>query len=228
MTISVVIPVFNEEQMIGPCLEHLTAQTLLPDEIIVVDNNCIDATVRIASAYPNVRIVTEKQQGIIFARDAGFNAAKGDLILRIDADTRVPKNWVQEMHELALHSSADAFTGPCFFYDKPLGKILGLLHRPIYFGISRFYQRHHTLFGSNMAIRKSMWEKVRAYVCTQGDHVIHEDIDLALHVAQAGGNITYSSKILVGISGRRMSRSLADLYPYVTRWLLNMKNHVSR
>ncbi|MEK9156710.1 MAG: glycosyltransferase [Patescibacteria group bacterium] len=228
MTISVVIPVFNEEGMIGPCLEHLAAQTLLPNEIIVVDNNCVDATISIASAYPNVRIVTEKQQGIIFARDAGFNAAKGDVILRIDADTRATKNWVKEMHELALHSSADAFTGPCFFYDTQFGKILGLAHRPLYFGISYFYQSHHTLFGSNMAIRKSMWEKMRTEVCTHGDHVIHEDVDLALHIAQAGGKIAYSPKLLVGISGRRMSRSLGDLYPYVTRWLINMKNHVSR
>lgn len=228
MTISVVIPVFNEEQMIGPCLAHLSAQTLPPNEIIVVDNNCTDATVGIASAYPNVRIVTETRQGIIFARDAGFNAAQGDLILRIDADTRVPKNWVKEMHDLALHSSADAFTGPGFFYDKRFGTVLGLAHRPLYFGISYFYQRHHTLWGSNMAIRKLMWEEVRSHVCAHGDHAIHEDIDLALHLAQAGGKIVYDPKLLVGISGRRMSHSLADLYPYVTRWLINMKNHASR
>jgi len=228
MTISVVIPAFNEGAMIGPCLEHLAAQTLLPNEIIVVDNNCTDATVSIASTYPNVLIISEKQQGIIFARDTGFNAAKGDLILRIDADTRATKNWVREMHELAIHSSADAFTGPGFFYDKRFGKMLGLIHRPLYFGISSIYQHHHTLWGSNMAIRKSMWEKVRANVCTHGDHVIHEDIDLALHIAHAGGKITYSSKLLVGVSGRRMSHSLFDLYPYVTRWLMNMRNHASR
>lgn len=228
MTISVVIPVFNEEVMIGPCLEHLAAQTLPPDEIVIVDNNCIDATIRVASTYPNVRIITEKRQGIIFARNAGFDAAQGDLILRIDADTRAPKNWIKEMHQLAQQSPADAFTGPCFFYDRQFGKLLGLLHRPIYFGVSYIYQRHHTLWGSNMGIRKAMWEKVRSEVCTDGDHVTHEDIDLALHIAHVGGSIAYSPRVLAGVSGRRMSHSLFELYPYFTLWLKTMKSHVSR
>lgn len=227
MRISVVIPTYNEEAMIGPCLAHLQAQTRPANEIIVVDNNCKDGTVGIA-AQSGARIIIEAKQGIIHARNAGFNAATGELILRIDADTRVPPAWISEMERLAAaHPNAAAFTGPCTFYDRRFGRIFGFLQRAIFFGVSYFYQGHHTLFGSNMAIRKSAWEKVRDHVCTNGDHVVHEDIDLALHTFEVGGDIVYSDAIFVGISGRRMSHSVRSLFSYVMRWITTMRSHVS-
>lgn len=226
MRISLVIPTFNEERMIGACLAHINAQTRPPDEIIVVDNNCTDSTRKIAESFPRVRIVPEHQQGILFARNAGFSAAQGDLILRIDADTHIPPTWVERTEHLAQQSpNISAFTGPCFFYDKRFGRFLGLIHRPLFFGISFLLQGHHTLFGSNMAMRKTAWEDVQASVCSEGDHVVHEDVDLALHLAQHHKLIAYNTSLLVGISGRRMSHSLSSLFSYVKRWITTIQSH---
>lgn len=94
MKISVIIPVYNEEKYIVPCLKSLLKQEEKPDEIIVVDNNCTDKTIPLVRKYP-VKIVKEKKQGIVFARNHGFNIATGDIIARIDADSTAPKNWVQ-------------------------------------------------------------------------------------------------------------------------------------
>jgi len=55
MKVSVVVPAYNEEAYIGNCLESLTNQKVKPDEIIVVNNNSTDATVKIAKRFP-VRI----------------------------------------------------------------------------------------------------------------------------------------------------------------------------
>jgi glycosyltransferase involved in cell wall biosynthesis len=87
--ISIVIPVYNEAERIAACLESIAAQTVTPLEVIVVDNNSTDATVSIARSFPFVRVITAKCQGVIHARNRGFNAARGEIIGRIDADTRL-------------------------------------------------------------------------------------------------------------------------------------------
>ena len=72
-------------------------QTVKPYEIIVVDNNCSDTTVDIAKCFEGIKIVSEPRQGLTYARDCGFNTATGDILARIDADTVVPKNWVERV-----------------------------------------------------------------------------------------------------------------------------------
>src|SRR5579885_2506952 len=95
LRISLVIPAHNEESHLAACLDAVAAQTVRPFEVIVVDNNSSDATAEVARSYSFVRVVREPRQGLAFARDAGFDAARGELIGRIDADTLLPPNWVE-------------------------------------------------------------------------------------------------------------------------------------
>jgi len=97
MKVSVVIPVYNEEKYIENCLNSLMKQEEKPDEIIVVDNNCTDQTIFCVKKYRDIKIIKEKKQGIIAARNAGFNHAQGDIIARCDADAIMPKNWVKKI-----------------------------------------------------------------------------------------------------------------------------------
>jgi glycosyltransferase involved in cell wall biosynthesis len=57
-TITVVIPTYNEEDYIKPCLDAVFAQTVLPDEVIVVDNNSTDKTVEIVSKFQRLNCLT--------------------------------------------------------------------------------------------------------------------------------------------------------------------------
>jgi glycosyltransferase involved in cell wall biosynthesis len=77
--VSVIIPCFNEEAVLANCLEALRAQTSVPLEVIVVDNNSSDKTALIAKKF-GVKVVQEKQQGLIPARNKGFSVAKGDIL----------------------------------------------------------------------------------------------------------------------------------------------------
>ncbi|HET6924501.1 MAG TPA: glycosyltransferase family A protein, partial [Candidatus Saccharimonadales bacterium] len=86
LTISLVIPVYNEEDHLDACLRSVMAQRIPFDEIVVVDNNSTDKTLWIARTFPNVRIVRETRQGVVHARSTGFDHARGDIIARIDAD----------------------------------------------------------------------------------------------------------------------------------------------
>ena len=97
--VSIVIPAYNEERYLPACLDAIAAQTIKPFEVIVVDNNSSDSTAKIAAQYPFVRVVNEPRRGIGFARNAGFNAAAGDIIGRIDADTHVPASWVAKVQD---------------------------------------------------------------------------------------------------------------------------------
>src|SRR5581483_7315847 len=95
LTLTIVIPVFNEEDHIAACLSAIAAQTAAPDEVIVVDNNSSDKTPQIAASYPFVRLIKARKQGVLFARNKGFDAAKSDIIGRIDADSLLPSRWVE-------------------------------------------------------------------------------------------------------------------------------------
>ena len=96
-TLSVVVPAFDEEDTIAACLERLTAQADCIAEIVDVDNNSTDRTAEIvrdlARRHPTIRLLHEAEQGLVFARNAGMDAATGDLIARIDSDTMVGDDW---------------------------------------------------------------------------------------------------------------------------------------
>src|SRR5688572_27451257 len=91
-SVSIVIPAYNEEGQLALCLEAIARQTVKPVEVIVVDNNSTDGTVEVAGRYPFVTVLHEWRQGVVHARDCGFDAAKGDIIGRIDAETVMPHN----------------------------------------------------------------------------------------------------------------------------------------
>ncbi len=109
LSLTIVIPVFNEEHHIKACLESIACQTIAPTEVIVVDNNCTDRTIEIAEKFNFVRVVSEKQQGRGYARTTGFNAVKTDIIGRIDADSRLDSTWVEEV--ISVFEAREDVTG---------------------------------------------------------------------------------------------------------------------
>jgi glycosyltransferase involved in cell wall biosynthesis len=201
LTISVVIPAYNEESVLADCLAALHDQTDSPDEIIVVDNNSSDATGDLAKRY-GAKVINEKKQGIAHARNAGFNAARSDLIARVDADTVAPPGWISRLKQNFTTPDVIAVTGPAYYYQVPK-----MLKKPLQHGLTLAYFKdnkrklgHEVLFGSNMAMRRSTWQQVGKDVCTN-DHEVHEDLDLAIHAAKVG-RIVFDPKLIVAISPR--------------------------
>jgi glycosyltransferase involved in cell wall biosynthesis len=96
--ISVVVPAYNEEQYIGRCLSALAQQqTTYSYEVIVVDNNSTDRTATIATSFPGVRVIAERRQGLVPARQAGHTAATGDIVAHTDADSEPDCTWVESI-----------------------------------------------------------------------------------------------------------------------------------
>ena len=214
LTLSIVIPAYNEERYIGACLDSIAAQSVMPLEVIVVDNNSTDKTVQVARKYPFVKILHEKRQHQVFAQATGFNAAKADILGRIDADSILPPDWTKKVIKaLETDPKLVAVTGGANPYDVPF-KWLGsaIFHGYIYVAGSIGGQR--MLWGSNCAIRASGWNKIKNKVMMRPD--IWEDYDMAFCLKRFG-KIGYIPNNLVGVSFRAMHTSFSHHVSYQFR-----------
>lgn len=212
MKISIVIPVYNEERQLAACLRTIAAQAVRPFEVIVVDNNSHDKTIDIARSFDFVKVLSAKRQGVVYARDHGFNAARGDIIGRIDADTRLPVDWTLQLQQIFLDQTVAAVSGAMDYHDLPFRKLNGKIDAVIRTQVARRMSDQVFLQGANMAIRRSAWLACRDEVC----HVtgLHEDFDLAIHLSLAGQKAVFCPKLKASISGRCLDDSVPDFWRY--------------
>ena len=102
MKLSVVVPAFNEEKLLGTTLRHVRAglhgfdQNGWGTELVVCDNNSTDRTARVARTA-GARVVFEPVNQISRARNAGAAAATGDWLLFVDADCAPSKELFEDL-----------------------------------------------------------------------------------------------------------------------------------
>lgn len=202
LNVSIVIPVYNEGQHLAACLEAIAAQTVLPLEVIVVDNNSTDNTVAIAEAFPFVSVISEKRQGVVYARDAGFNNAHGEIIGRLDGDSIIADNWVETLQQLFKEDeNLSLITGRVRYHGLAASWLIDAIDIRVRRRMARLLGREVAAQGANMALRRSVWLDVRQQLCHQAG--LHEDYDLAIHLAQAGYKVTFDEQLEVSIGFRQ-------------------------
>ncbi len=204
---------YNEAPRLAACLRAIAQQTSSPYEVIVVDNNSTDDTVAIARSFPFVTVLCESKQGVVYARNAGFNAARGDVIGRIDADTHLSPTWVEDVARLFTDRDIAAFSGSITYYDTIAGGTIDWFDAAIRQWLAEKMSNTRFLLGGNMAIRRSAWRAVRGHVCNRGR--LHEDLDLAAHLSEAGLPAVYEASIQAGVSGRRADTGFFDFVRYL-------------
>lgn len=216
--ISIIIPAYNEARTLPACLDAIAAQTVTPDEVIVVDNNSTDSTAAVASSYPFVTVVFEKRQGIAFARNKGFDTATNELLARVDADTRLPADWVESIQKFYAEDDHNrtVLTGGCYFYNLRSGRLAGRAYDFLVHQLNRLLLGYYFPWGSNSVIPREAWEAVRGVVSKRAD--IHEDLDLGIHLAQAGFNTEYIAQFRVGAMAKRILSDREQLWPYLAWW----------
>ncbi len=110
MKYSILIPAHNEEAYIGQCLQSIkdaTEQISADVEIIVALNRCSDQTAAIAAGHQAVSVI-ENSKNLARIRNAAARAATGDIIVTIDADSRMSRNMLAE---IAAHLATGKYIG---------------------------------------------------------------------------------------------------------------------
>lgn len=168
-TISIVIPCYNEEENLAPCLESILNQTELPEEVVFVNNNSTDNSRAVAESFVpkfqqkgiNFKIFDVAEQGIISARTVGFAEVKNDLIGSIDVDTVIDKNWVRISKECFNKQENLIAIGGQYYY-----KNIDFLTKIILFFIFLFYKLINwtiVLWGCSFVFRKSAYDKIGGF-----------------------------------------------------------------
>lgn len=231
-TVSIVIPAYNEEASIRACVVAAILQTVPASEIIVVDNKSTDGTAAIVRAvqaeYPDSPVLYFQQnevQGLVPTRNFGLDRAQGSVIGRIDADSVIEPNWVEEVQKAFSDETLAAATGPVLYYDMPLRRFGLKADDRVRRIILTLSSEYHFLFGSNMAIRRSAWLQIRAETCRDESDELHEDIDLSVHLAQHRLTVGYVPTMVSGMSARRLEDSPRDYTYYVRRFERTYARH---
>lgn len=232
--VSIVIPAYNEEQVIEKCLDSCMSQTRSACEIIVVNNKSTDDTEKIVrrvqrrykDAKTTIRLLQQNRlQGIIPTRNHGMMAARGEIVGRIDADSTIEPTWVEAVQEGFSDASVAAASGPVLYHDMPAKNVGFRADNQIRGTLDKLAKEYRFLFGSNMAIRRKVWHEISDELCEDVDDKMHEDIDIAIHLHERGFKVVYLPDMIGGMSARRLEDSPKDFYQYIMRYERTFKHH---
>jgi glycosyltransferase involved in cell wall biosynthesis len=107
MRVSVIVPTYNEEDVIKGCLKSLDKQNYKDFEVIVVDDGSTDKTLeRIQDTKYGIRVFKQGHKGAGAARNRGVKHAKGDILVFIDADMTFDKNFIKKLIDPIVKSEA--------------------------------------------------------------------------------------------------------------------------
>jgi glycosyltransferase involved in cell wall biosynthesis len=201
-SISVVIPSRNDAVFLRVCLDALAEQTRPADEIIVVDNGSVDDTGAVA-LRAGARVVNEARRGIFPATAAGFDAATGDIIARLDTDSVPPIDWLESIERSLLAAEMPAaVTGTARFYGgHPVINWIGQsLYLGLYFRAMGWLIGHPPVFGSNFAMHRELWD-LSGHRAHRSRADVHDDLDLSIHFP-SGTTVMFDPTLIVGVSAR--------------------------
>lgn len=213
MKLSVIIPAFNEENYLPATLEtaRQAVQSVdFPAEIITVDNKSTDNTAQIAADF-GAKVVSENIRNIGKVRNAGAKAASGDVLIFIDADTRVPESLLKKISEAMKNEKC--FGGAVSVeYDEFQRNWM-----KYYLFAWKFWEKFFNMRqGAPQFCRKTVFEKLGGY--DEGIFV-GEDIEfywrLTKYARQNGGHLSFIKEPKVKTSARRL-----DKIPFLKTFVL--------
>jgi glycosyltransferase involved in cell wall biosynthesis len=161
----------------------------------------------VAGAIPGVRVIDEPSKGLVVARETGRRAASGDILAYVDADCRVPLQWLERVERrFETRPSPVAVTGPYQFYDwdrtgRALLRGYDLFVAPLTHAIV-----HHVLglgailYGGNFAVRSSALAAIGGFDVSVEFH--GEDTNLGRRLTPHG-RVALAGDCWVWTSARR-------------------------
>ncbi len=205
-SVSIVVPAYNESELLPACLASLLAQDYAgPIQILVIDNASEDDTAAVARAY-GVSVVEEPVRGYGRALRRGFATATGDVIASTDADTVVPVDWISRfIATYDAHPDVVAVGGEIEFTNANLkGRILTRGILPWLNRIDRANPSGPHLWGANLSVLRTAFDACGGW---NPDFSFQADTELSERLRSVG-RVVLLPDVRVRTSSRRWNHSL--------------------
>ena len=116
ITVSIIIPVYNESKYIIRCLDSVKRQTVPAEntELLIIDGNSTDDTVskiRNYTGIDNLRILINEKRLVTYALNIGIDNARGEYVIRMDAHAEYADDYVEKCVYYLEHTDADNVGG---------------------------------------------------------------------------------------------------------------------
>lgn len=189
MRTSIYIPCRNAERFLAGCIGAVRAQSLPPDEIIVVDDGSTDRTAEIARGSEARVISLPSHPGLAAARNAAVSAARGELVASLDADCVPEPSWLEGLAK-AMGATGAAGAGGMLVeaHQARLADRWRAVHMRQNWGRERIVNPPF-LFGCNTLFRKGALEEIGLY--DERCRTNGEDVDLSYRLRAKGHTLVY-------------------------------------
>ncbi|MEM1558430.1 MAG: glycosyltransferase family 2 protein [Thermoproteota archaeon] len=192
--ISVIIPAHNEEKNIAACIESVLENKYPWKQVIVVDDGSTDNTYKIASCYKSRITLLKRSKSSMkaYALNYGLQAARGEVVVTVDADTVVAWNFLSIVASYFDNPFIIAASGNLRVSNSNSNLLTKLqsFEYVVAFDIGRRLQSlFNTLLiipGAVGAVRKNVLESLGGY-----DPLIGEDFDVTLKVHKVKGRVIF-------------------------------------
>ena len=194
MFFSIIIPLYNRPQEIDELLESLTCQTYSPFEVLVIEDGSTHDAQQIVNGYRerlDVHYYAKPNAGQGFARNFGFERAKGDYFIIFDSDCLIPSDYLANVADFLTKTWLDAYDGPDAAHESfsPIQKAISYaMTSPFTTGGIRGNRKHVGQFhprSFNMGVSKAVWEQVGGFKLTR----LGEDIEYSIRIQASGFRI---------------------------------------
>ena len=221
--VSIVVPCRNEERYLGACLDSILAGDYPPDrlEVLVVDGMSDDRTREILGRYtarhPFIRRLDNPQRITPAALNVGIRAARGDVIMRMDAHVLYPSTYVSQLVAALEETGADCVGGvietlPADDSATARAIALGMSH-PLGVGNSYFRigsrERRWADAVSFPCYRRDVFDRIGLY---DEELVRNQDDEFDLRLIKHGGRVLLVPEVVARYYARRSLRQVARMF----------------
>ena len=217
--VTVIIPTWNEENVIENTIRTVENSSYKNIEIIVIDDNSEDNTYKIAKnlekEFTNLRVILKKgKRGKPQSINEAMEIANGEIILMIDADARVPENYISSHIFCFSNKNVNMIFTNFEAYNFKFRPVY--IIQEIYFNFVKaiFYSNIFVkmiFMGNGVFFRRSLLEKLLPI----DPETLVDDFSMATKLSKMGVKEFYSTYPYIGI---QFVSNFKDLWKQHKRW----------